>query len=91
MEKIAKFNLAKWHKLSEKKIKIFRFGKLDKSEDIIFLKNLYSLGYNKIKKLDNKSNKRFLFLAFQRRFRPSLVDGKSDMECLMISKNLLKS
>ena len=41
--------------------------------------------------LDNKSNKRFLFLAFQRRFRPSLVDGKSDMECLMISKNLLKS
>ena len=90
-KKIAKFNLAKWHKLSEKKIKIFRFGKLDKSEDIIFLKNLYSLGYNKIKKLDNKSNKRFLFLAFQRRFRPSLVDGKSDMECLMISKNLLKS
>ena len=46
---------------------------------------------DKIQKLDLKLNKKFLFTAFQRRFRQSLINGKSDKECFLISKNLLKS
>jgi N-acetylmuramoyl-L-alanine amidase len=90
-KKLAKANLARWHKLNEKKNQKFRLKKLNKKEESNFLKNLYSIGYNKIKKLDPSSNKKFLFTAFQRRFRQNLVNGKADHECLLISKNLLKS
>ena len=90
-KKLAKDNLAKWHILNEKKIKKSRFKKLSETEEKIFLKNLYSIGYNKIKKLDSNLNKKILTKAFQRRFRQSIINGKSDQECLLISKNLLKS
>jgi N-acetylmuramoyl-L-alanine amidase len=88
---LAKFELAKWHNLSEKKLKQNRLKKLNKIEDKNFLNNLYLIGYNKIRKLDYNLNKKFLFKAFQRRFRQSLINGKSDQECLLISKNLLLS
>ncbi len=90
-KKIAKAKLAKWHKLDVNKIKKYRLKSLNKIENKTFLKNLYSLGYNKIEKIDNYLSNKFLIIAFQRRFRQSLVNGKSDYECLMISKNLLKS
>ncbi len=89
--KLAQENLVKWHNLNDKKNKKLRLKKLNKAEEIKFMKNLYQIGYNKIQKLDPISNKRFLFIAFQRRFRQGLINGKSDQECLMISKNLLKS
>ena len=89
--KLAKVNLAQWHKLSEKKNQKLRLKKLNKKEERNFLKNLYSIGYNKIKKFDSNLNKKFLVTAFQRRFRQDLINGKSDHECLFISKNLLKS
>ena len=88
---LAKNNLAIWHNLNEKKLKQKRLIKLKDVEDKIFLKNLYAIGYNKIKELDFNLNKKVLFKAFQRRFRPALVNGKSDYECFLISKNLLKS
>ena len=90
-KKLAKANLAKWHELNEKKIIKFRLKKLKKNEERIFLNNLNSIGYSKIKEVDDITNKKFLITAFQRRFRQSLINGKSDYECLMISKNLLKS
>ena len=90
-KKLANVNLAKWHKLNEKKLRKNRLKKLDKTEEKKFLKKLYSIGYNKIKKLNHNLNKKFLVKAFQRRFRQSLINGKSDYECFMISKNLLKS
>ena len=90
-KKLAKKKLAKWHKLDEKKIKKHRLKKLNIKEEHVFLKNLYSIGFVKVRKLDTKFNKRILFKAFQRRFRQSLINGKSDKECLLISKNLLKS
>ncbi len=89
-KKIAKAKLAKWHKLDVNKIKKYRLKSLNKIENKTFLKNLYSLGYNKIEKIDTYLSNKFLIIAFQRRFRQSLVNGKSDYECLMISKNLLK-
>ena len=90
-KKLAKIKLAKWHKLDEKKIKKYRLKKLNIKEEQVFLKNLYSIGFTKVRKLNSKLNKKILFKAFQRRFRQSLISGKSDQECLLISKNLLKS
>jgi Negative regulator of beta-lactamase expression len=88
---LAKINLAKWYNLNEKSLKKYRLKKLSKDEEKKFLMNLYNIGYNKIKKIDDNLNKKFLFKAFQRRFRQSLINGKSDQECLVISKNLIKS
>ena len=55
----------------------------------MFLENLYKIGYNYVKGVKSGQNLRYLTLAFQRRFRQSLVNGKIDKECLLISKNLL--
>ena len=55
----------------------------------LFIKNLHKIGYNDVKKLKSHKNTKYLTLAFQRRFRQSLVNGKIDKEWLLISKNLL--
>ena len=89
-EKLAKNKLAFWHNLNQKKIKKFRNENLSTNiEKNIFLKNLNKIGYNDIKGLKFHINLRYLTMAFQRRFRQSLVNGKIDKECLLISKNLL--
>ena len=36
-------------------------------------------------------NKKSLIIAFQRRFRQDLINGKVDKECYLISKNLINS
>ena len=88
---LAKSKLAKWHNLSGEILKKKRLKKLNQVEEKIFLNNLNSIGYNKIIRFNTKLSKRFLYKAFQRRYRQSLINGKSDQECLLISKNLLKS
>ena len=88
---LAKFNLVKWHKLSEKETAKYRLKKLNQFEETSFIKNLYIIGYNNIKKLKPHLNRKYLIIAFQRRFRQSLINGKSDQECLLISKNLINS
>ena len=89
-EMLAKNKLSFWHNLDQKKIKKFREKNLiTKIEENLFLKNLYKIGYNDVKKFNPKKNIKYLTLAFQRRFRQSLVNGKIDRECLLISKNLL--
>ena len=89
-ETLAKNKLAFWHNLNQKKIKKFRNENLSTNiEKNIFLKNLNKIGYNDIKGLKFHRNSRYLTMAFQRRFRQSLVNGKIDKECLLISKNLL--
>ena len=87
---LEKNKLSLWHNLNQKKIKKFRKIKLiTKIDENLFLKNLYKIGYNDVKKFNPKKNIKYLTLAFQRRFRQSLVNGKIDKECLLISKNLL--
>ena len=87
---LAKNKLSFWHNLNQNKIKKFREKKLiSKNDENLFLKNLYKIGYNDIKKFKSHKNTKCLTLAFQRRFRQSLVNGKIDKECLLISKNLL--
>ncbi len=89
-EVLAKNELSFWHNLDRKKIKKFRKKNLiTRNDKNSFLKNLYKIGYNDVKKFKLQKNIKYLTLAFQRRFRPSLVNGKIDKECLLISKNLL--
>ena len=90
-KKLATSKLAQWHNLNEMKLKQNRLKKINQGEEKIFLNNLYSIGYSKLNKMNPNLNKKFLIKAFQRRFRQSLINGKSDQECLLISKNLIKS
>ena len=83
---LANKDLSIWHKLKENKIRILRNQKLNSKDESMFFKNLYKFGYSKMNK-----NKLFLIKAFQRRFRQSLINGKVDKECLIISKSLTKS
>ena len=88
---LANHKLAIWHSLKESNIKKSRKKKLNKDEEIIFLKNLNKIGYGIIKRISFNSNKKFITKAFQRHFRQNLVNGIPDQECFLISKNLLKS
>ena len=89
-EMLAKNKLSFWHNLDQKKIKKFREKNLTtRIDENLFLKNLHKIGYNDVKKFKSHKNTKYLTLAFQRRFRQSLVNGKIDKECLLISRNLL--
>ena len=90
-KELAKSRLSKWHNLDEKRLKKKRLILLNAVEDSKFIKNLYKIGYFKPSKDNNKLNKRILIKAFQRHYRQELINGISDQECLLISKNLLKS
>ena len=90
-KKLSKFNLAIWHNLNEAELKKERKKRLNKNYEQKFLKNLFKIGYKKVEKLNANSNKRYITIAFQRRFRQSLISGIPDKECFLISKNLLKS
>ncbi len=89
-EMLAKNKLSFWHNLNQKKTKKFREKNLtNRIDKNLFLKNLNKIGYNNIKKTKSQKNIKYLTLAFQRRFRQSLVNGRIDKECLLISKNLI--
>ena len=90
-KELARLKLARWHSLDKKKLNKLKKLKLDKDDENLFMKNLYKIGYSKINSRNSNIQKRLLVKAFQRRFRQNLVNGFSDQECLLISKNLLKS
>ena len=57
-----------------------------------FYLNLSKIGYS-IKSstiLTKDKYLNFIIVAFQRRFRQELINGKIDQECLLISQNLTK-
>jgi N-acetylmuramoyl-L-alanine amidase len=84
--KLAKKNLCEWHTLNERIIKKYRSLKVTSYEEKIFLKNLNNIGYSKI----SKNNKVKIIMAFQRKYRQCLINGKIDKESYLISKNILK-
>ncbi|MDA9678352.1 N-acetylmuramoyl-L-alanine amidase [Candidatus Pelagibacter sp.] len=90
-KKLAKSNLAIWHKLNELNLKKDRLKKLHETEKKFFLKYLCQFGYRKIDELNSKLNMKIITKAFQRRFRQSLINGIPDKECFLIIKSLLKS
>ena len=86
---LSKKNLGIWHDLNHNQLLKARSQFLNKLDKKLFIKNLYKIGYSKILKKDTKFSK-IITIAFQRRFRQELIDGKVDKECLIISNNLVK-
>ena len=86
-----------WKFLSTKKIGLWHKINLDNSKKLrekninlrmnFFLKQLKKFGY--CIKFSNSNELRKIIKSFQRRFRPELVNGKSDKECLEIIKSLI--
>ena len=81
-----------WHSLNQNKLLKLRGLKTNKIEKKKFIKNLFKIGYNfnfkKNLKLDKDKNLKIISKTFQRRFRPDVVNGIIDKECLLISQNL---
>ncbi len=86
---LSKRKIGLWHNLNQNQIIKVRSQSLKKFGKTTFIKNLYKIGYSK--SLNKNTNfSKILTIAFQRRFRPELIDGKVDKECLIISNNLVK-
>jgi len=90
-KELAKSKLSQWHNLNENKLKHKRLIILNLLEERNFMRNLSKIGYFKTSQQKNNIKKRNIIKAFQRHFRQNLINGISDQECFMISKNLLKS
>ena len=87
-EILAKNKLGLWHNIMPSKLRFFRMKELNKKDTDSFFLNLKKIGYYLN---NNKSFRKKLVIAFQRRFRNKLVNGILDQECLIISKKLSKS
>ena len=89
---LSKNKIGLWHTLKKQELIKNRRLKISKIEKFFFLEHIFRIGYSK--KTPTSLNKdiylKSLTKAFQRRFRPELVDGKTDRECLLISIDLLK-
>ena len=79
---LAKKKLAIWHKVSDKTLKAKRGLKCNTLEIQQFKKQMKKIGYR-------KANLKTITLAFQRRFRPQLINGLIDKESFIISKNIV--
>jgi N-acetylmuramoyl-L-alanine amidase len=82
-----------WHNLKKVKLSSTREEAVSIKKMNLFMKNLSKFGYpgkSIIVKNKKKYNK-LLIKAFQRRFRPELINGKIDQECLLILHNLLNN
>ena len=91
---LSKNKIGYWHNLNQNELIKNRNLKTSSKEKNLFLTNLFKIGYQK-KFLYNSNFNRISFdqiisKAFQRRFRPEIVNGKIDQECLLISQNLVK-
>ena len=74
-----------WHNVSSEKLKSLRKKNSEEnsSEFINYLKKIgYNIGYSNLNELKK------IIKVFQMRFRPELVNGKLDLECLNIAKSL---
>ena len=80
-----------WHNLNQNFIIKKRNIKLEKTEKLKFIQNLYKIGYSINHKMPEKKYLRLITTAFQRRFRQQLINGIIDLECLLISNNLIKN
>ena len=90
-KELAKVKLAHWHQLNKKKLIKYRLKKINFLQEKNFFVNLRKIGYIKVQSKSSTNKKRLLIKAFQRRFRQGLVNGIPDQECLILSKNLIKS
>ena len=75
-----------WHKVNFSNLKKLRGKKID-LEINFFLTQLKKFGY--FTKHSNSNELKKIIKSFQRRFRPELVNGNLDKECLEILKSLI--
>ena len=89
---LSKNKIGIWHNLNENKLSLFRGKKVSYTENRQFIYNLKKIGYATNSKFykDKQKFQKLLIKAFQRRFRQKKVNGKSDQECLIISKKLAR-
>ena len=85
---LSKKRIGIWHNLNKNELSNIRNVAINSIENDELLKNLKKIGY--IFNQRSSNQKRKLLIAFQRRFRPELINGKSDKECLIIAKKLSK-
>ncbi len=87
-----KSRIGTWHNLNNNKLSFFRRKILSIKGKRLFIKKLIKFGYsNKGGIVKNKEKyHRLLIKAFQRRFRPELINGNIDQECLLILNKLAK-
>tara|TARA_Y100000590_G_scaffold251115_1_gene282018 strand:+ start:1269 stop:2009 length:741 start_codon:yes stop_codon:yes gene_type:complete len=80
-----------WHNLSKNKLSPLRRISVSSKQIKSCITSLKKLGYPKSSIVYKKKRYETLLIkAFQRRFRPELIDGKIDQECLAIL-NKIKS
>tara|TARA_B100001063_G_scaffold101787_1_gene95031 strand:- start:16 stop:759 length:744 start_codon:yes stop_codon:yes gene_type:complete len=91
---LSKNKIGFWHNINQKILIKNRMLKISNKHKILFYNNIYKIGYSKKIPISFKYKKNNYLLkitkAFQRRFRPEIVNGKIDRECLIISQNLIK-
>ena len=87
---LSKKKIGIWHNLKSKKLINHRNIKIGQFEKKDFIQNLFKIGYARFKIKENSKIQKKVIIAFQRRFRQELINGKIDKECLLISKNLAK-
>ena len=90
---LAKFGIGKWHSILQKTLTKNRSKKINLIDRKKFFINLSRIGYLTKNSTKLKKDKflSLVIIAFQRRFRQELINGKIDQECLIISQNLVKN
>ena len=88
-----KNNIGVWHNLNSRKLVYFRKKALSIKETCLFMNKLKKFGYpcKSIIIEKKKEYKKLLVKAFQRRFRPELINGNIDQESLLIINNLTRN
>ena len=84
---LAKRKIGIWHKLDSKKLRKLRNKKCNQLLQRNFFNNVFKIGYSTNSKKNNYL--RYVTKAFQRRYRPELINGKIDQESLFISQKLI--
>jgi len=89
---LSQYKVGLWHTIKKQELIKNRKIKSIKIDKNLFINNLFKIGYSKKKPRTLSKNKYldYIIKAFQRRYRQSLIDGKIDQECLIISQNLIK-
>jgi N-acetylmuramoyl-L-alanine amidase len=80
-EKLSKYNLGRWYKKNEKKLKFT----CNKKVENLFFNNLFKIGYRYFKINKRVNNDRIIIKSFQRHYLPQKVSGKIDQKTLKIS------
>ena len=87
---LSKNKIGYWHNLNQNIISKKRNIKASKKDKFKFIQNISKIGYSINYNNSKTQYTKLITKAFQRRFRQELINGIIDIECLLISKNLVK-